>query len=50
MKATVYNAVMATSWLMVSVGAGMVYVPAGLIVGGASLAGILLLTLKLQGR
>jgi len=46
----VYNAVMLASWLLVSVGAGMIYVPAGLIVGGASLAGILLLTLKLQGR
>lgn len=50
MNRHVYNAVMLASWLMVSVGAGLIYVPAGLIVGGVSLAAILLLTIKLQGR
>lgn len=48
MNRHVYNAVMLASWLMVSVGAGMIYVPAGLITAGLLLAGILLLTMRLQ--
>lgn len=48
MSKNLYNATMLVAWLLVSVGAGMIYVPAGLIVAGLLLAGILLLTLRLQ--
>jgi hypothetical protein len=46
----IYNAVMLAAWLLVSIGAGLVYLPAGLIVGGLGLVAVLLLTLALMTR
>jgi hypothetical protein len=50
MDPRVYNAVMGFAWVLISAGAGMVYLPAGLIVAGISLVAILLLTLALERR
>jgi hypothetical protein len=50
MNPHLYNVVMLAAWLLVSVGAGFVYLPAGLIVAGVSLVLILLLTLALARR
>lgn len=47
MQAHVYNGTMFVAWLLVSVGVGAIYWPAGLIVAGLGLAGVLLLTLHL---
>lgn len=44
MTPTVYNLSIATGTLLVSVGAGLVYLPAGLIVGG-----VLVLALTITG-
>ena len=49
MNKHVYNAAMLVAWLLVSVGAGLVYVPAGLITAGCTLVAILLLTMRLGG-
>lgn len=48
MSTHVYNAVMVVAWLLVSIGAGMVYLPAGLIVAGLGIVGIMWLTVWLH--
>jgi hypothetical protein len=49
MSKNVYNVVMLAAWLLISCGAGMIYLPAGLITAGVLLIAILLLTLRLVG-
>lgn len=46
----VYNGTMLAAWLLISAGAGMIYLPAGLITAGVLLIAILLLTLRVQTR
>lgn len=50
MNAKVYNAAMLVGVLLVSVGAGMIYVPAGLITGGALVLALTIAGAKLAGR
>lgn len=50
MNAIVYNASIAVGVLFVSVGAGMVYLPAGLITGGALVLGLAMYGARLAAR
>ena len=49
MSRYVYNGCMLAGWALVSVGAGMVYLPAGLITAGVLLIGMTLVSLRVVG-
>lgn len=50
MNKHVFNGAMAAGWLLVSTGAGLVYLPAGLIVGGVLLIGLTLTAARLAAK
>ena len=50
MNKHVYNVVTFIAWALISIGAGMIYLPAGLITAGLGLIALLLLTLRLDAR
>ncbi len=50
MKAWVYNASLAAGVLLVSTGAGLVYLPAGLIAGGSLLIVLTIAGARIAGR
>jgi tellurite resistance protein TehA-like permease len=43
-----YNTVMLLAWCLVSIGAGLIHLPSGLIVAGLGLVAVLLLTFVLD--
>jgi len=50
MKASVYNVSVACGVALISVGAGMVYLPAGLITGGALVLVLTIAGARIAGR
>lgn len=46
----VYNACLLTGWALVSVGAGLVYLPAGLITAGSLLLGLTLFSARVAAN
>lgn len=49
MNRNVFNACVLIGWLLASVGAGLWWLPAGLMVAGASLVGLTLLVARTVG-
>ena len=50
MNPTVYNLSIGAGTLLVSVGAGMIHVPSGLIVGGVLIIALTIAAARLTGR